>query len=101
MTNFKIGQEVVCVKDHSERIVTKGKHYFINNILVCSKCGDLAFDVGIGTDTPISLCRCGEEDFNMGAYLVSQELFAPLETIPESHEKTVEKLIEESNLITI
>ena len=104
MSNFYIGQEVVCVKELITVTIwgqplKKGKHYIIKGLKLCD-CGKLIIDVGINTELNRSECNdCGCLIY--GAWWISEDKFAPLETIPESHEKEIEKLIEESLKVSV
>lgn len=56
MNNFKIGQKVVCIKDHSQGAVKRGFVYTILNFNTCG-CG-LTFDVGLTHNASICF-DCG------------------------------------------
>jgi hypothetical protein len=81
--NWYIGQEIVCIKSHSNLAVIKGKIYTINGIV--KPCCDVLLDVGITIHTPLvqcSICK-GLRYANGDEWYLSESLFAPLMDISE------------------
>ena len=107
MSSFHIGQEVVCINDektypHTSRVpVIKGRHYIIYGIsnICCSE----SVDVGLKNIAPYWKCStCGKiNKYTDDIWYISSSRFAPLETIPASHEKEVEKIIKESLIVKV
>lgn len=98
--DFNIGQEVVCVLTHTERIVIKSNHYKILGLRTECKCG-LLVDVGarsFATDSPNTRWRCSDcgqfVPFDKGIWWLHASLFAPLMDISE-----LESILKEQTLI--
>ena len=92
--NWHIGQEIVCVKSHSQGYVTCGKIYTINGLQksMC-KCNDVDIDVGITTNNTRFACGGCEARWlnNAGVVWISETLFAPL----EYNQDAINELLEE------
>lgn len=94
---WHIGQEIVCVKSHSEREVKRGEICKIH-ALKGSCCGVL-IDIGrkdkIKADTYITICRCGNEIHNgaNSTLWFHESLFQPLEYNKEAIEELLEQKI--------
>ena len=78
--NFKIGQEVVCVKSHSQGIVKAGELYIIKDLKLCASCKTLDIDVGIINPTTHTGCFCGKT-FKSKASWFNYSLFKPLDEL--------------------
>ena len=81
MTNFKIGQNVVCTKT-LDGFVVKDKIYNIKDMLVC-QCGVIAIDYGMPTshDTPKWTCHICHNIYrhnHFRDYYLCSTFFAPL-----------------------
>lgn len=90
---FKIGQKVICIKNHSQGLVQKDRVYFIRGIKNNPCCGAMALDVGITTNYKYEMCwQCQEILFNnSNIYWFGSHLFRPLEE--EKGEATIEDFI--------
>ena len=84
--NWYIGQEIVCIKTHSQGVVVKGKVYTIQGLK--QGCCEVDIHVGIFTKLEdwqiwfLSSCdRCGHcEDSGLDStHWLSETIFAPLE----------------------
>ncbi len=100
MCNFKIGQEVVCVKSHSHGVVKEGNHYVIKAVKTQScACGNVVVDVGIPDDLnnvgKLAHCLvCGGFDGVIdGIWWLHHNRFAPLQT--DSEEADMKAALEE------
>lgn len=59
MSNFKIGDKVICVREHSRGWVTKGKEYIIDGFSCCPNCNQaLVFLKGHNEIRPMKLRCC-------------------------------------------
>lgn len=99
---FKPGQEVVCIKSHSQRIVIKDNTYTVLGIINCS-CGRSAIDVGVKDDYPfiISYCECGIGiKVTNNIWWVGSSLFASPEDWQQA-ETMVEVLKEDLELVEV
>lgn len=67
MSQFYVGQKVVCVKTHSHGVTRKGVMYVVNAITTCV-CGETLVDVGVIIDGPRpggTICRCSHVTYGM------------------------------------
>lgn len=79
--NWYIGQEIVCIREHSKGVVKKGQIYVIQGLQISPcQCKIIYIDVGI---IPASeLCRCIKCSYiwsDIYIWWLSENLFAPLE----------------------
>lgn len=58
---FKVGQKVICIKQHSQGILTVGAEYIIQDINKCVTCPMVALYVGIHHEKSKDgvWCNCG------------------------------------------
>ncbi len=74
-----IGQEIVCIKTHSNSLVIEGRTYTVASLM--QGCCEVKIDVGI--PRTISCIRCppcnAHYGYNDGIRWLSERLFAPLE----------------------
>jgi len=69
---------VVCIKAHSQGILTVGKTYEVSGMETCG-CGEVSYDIGIISPPGHRLnCDCGYRFFSE-IWWVWAGLFAPLE----------------------
>jgi hypothetical protein len=89
-----IGQEIVCIKTHSQGAVKSGEIYTIKALSSC-KCNLIMIDVGIKSiDGKYGRCAlCGIIYPLFDAWLISERLFAPLEYNQEEIEKLLENTL--------
>ena len=56
--SFKIGEKVICIKNHSEGIVLKGEEHIVNGYGCCD-CNTITLEsVYYGVDIQNKICRC-------------------------------------------
>lgn len=79
--NWYIGQEIVCIRTHSQRKVIYGKTYVIKGLRETScKCNYVLIDIGIRISFSKSFCyRCGDLNFADSIGYFNEILFAPLD----------------------
>ncbi len=91
--NWYIGQEIVCIKTHSQGAVIEGKFYTINGLKTptCS-CKHILVDVGLVIFSRHYSCSCGHRTKNTDdVWWLWENLFAPLSEISEVHEALKEE----------
>lgn len=81
---FYIGQDIVCIKDHSKGKVKKGEVYNIKSLRMV--CCEVEIDVGIVDIGETTKCRCGFSSSNHGIYWLSESLFKPLDELSDISE---------------
>lgn len=93
MSEFYVGQRVVCVRSHSMGVVAVGKTYVVNGVRKCAICPRHALDVGIASPNPwaMSLCVCGSTKESMGIYWVGERLFRPIDSLTEQMDRIEEE----------
>ena len=83
--NWYIGQEIVCVKTHSLKLVKRGKTYTIRGLAKSQcNCGYVMIDVGISYNNihpsgQQECSECGNAFFTNGLFWFNECLFAPLD----------------------
>lgn len=91
--NFHIGQDVVCIKTHSEGIVKKGSVYVIKGLKL--GCCTIFVDVGIkapnlnGSGTfEVNCFKCKKITYchTDNTHWIGASLFAPLDTLTDISE---------------
>jgi hypothetical protein len=91
---YEIGQQVVCVKTHSQGIVKEGQVHSIKRIALCS-CGYISLDVGITfNDGNLMVCTCGKKESINGTWWLGAKLFRPLDDL---YNTKIEELMNEVN----
>ena len=91
MKDFYVGQEVVCIKSHSQGVVIKDTVYTIKKIKEspCNCRGMLWVDVGIPSPNYFSRCtRCNRRHPASGIWWLNSALFTPLDEIADIRELT-------------
>lgn len=78
--NWYIGQEIVCIKTHSEGLVKKNETYIIQSL---KKCCSINIDVGVRNSRGSICSKCMEKDMVTNIIWFSENLFAPLMDISE------------------
>jgi len=79
MSNFKIGQEIVCIKSHSLSLFKKGDEFVIQGIKKEKCCNTITLDIGLKFDFILARCVCGKETewdnyFGSSLFVPKQEL---------------------------
>jgi len=88
MYNWKIGQDIVCIKTHEQGVIKEGEVFTIKGIRTdfCS-CSFIHFNVGIGTTNKREVCTfCGFHAVATNIYWLSETRFAPLDTLTDISE---------------
>ncbi len=83
----------ICIKQHSQGILTIGKIYEVYSTNSC-RCGVFSFDIGIKSDKGV-ICNCNLS-IDSHIWWIRSRLFAPLE---EKGEMFIEEFIELEELI--
>lgn len=58
--DFTIGDEVVCIKNHSTGLVKKGQTFKVFSMKLC-KCGKILINIGINVNVTRSRCVCNHK----------------------------------------
>lgn len=96
MSNWRIGQDIVCVKTHPKEVVKEGEIYTIKALRTSTcKCSEVEIDVGVLDKGEFSLyqtiCRkCGVEhnEGTNGTWWFSETRFRPLDELADISELT-------------
>lgn len=99
MSNFRVGQRVICIKSHSMGIFKKGQIFVVASINNTPCCNALGLDVSIHTNHENIICTCGAEyknDNHWGA-----ELFRPIDELSNITYDEVMQWIESGQPIEI
>lgn len=95
--DYTIGDDIVCIKTHSQNLVKEGDMYVVFGIKHnnCTKCGGILVDVGIKDDEPFEigeLVQChyshGIPEIYDGKLWFSSTLFKKLDTLVNITELT-------------
>jgi hypothetical protein len=77
---FEVGMQVICIKNHSEKVVIKGQSFIISEIKNTECCGLTLLDIGIRTELGYTLCSCGKiSHVSDCAYWIDALLFIPVQ----------------------
>jgi len=78
--SFRVGQEVVCIKDHSQGVIKKGQTFIIKSIKT-HVCGCVGYDLGIKTDKPLMGCGIhpGITKDTSGIHWIAGRILAPID----------------------
>lgn len=91
---YEIGQQVVCVKTHSQGVVKEGQIYPLKGMRI-GCCGQLLLDIGITPLYEYNVCgECRKSYKNTDAWWLSAELFRPLDDL---YNTEIEELMNEVN----
>lgn len=75
---FKVGQEVVCVRNHSQLVIKKGQQFIVLGLDKC-ECGKWIVDIGVPV-RDYTLCKgCGSLKQAKGVWWMGAHLFAPIQ----------------------
>ena len=83
MSNFKVGQKVVCVDNSGNNSLIKDKIYTIAQLTVCIKCAEsklILKEKAHPNDAVISICRCRRISKNINMFRSSR--FRPIKEQP-------------------
>lgn len=93
--NWHIGQEIVCIKTHSQGLVKRGRIYTIKGLQkgFCP-CYHILIDVGIEHSGTTGCVRCNKRmPENTSNAWFGEHLFAPLEYDQQAIEELLEQPI--------
>jgi hypothetical protein len=90
---FKVGDEIICIKDHSRKLVRNGEVFTVKGFTRNPCCGSTIVDVGISDSTPHTTCYTCQCDYKKpnGGYWFAAYLFRKIE---ESSSTAKDKLPE-------
>jgi len=93
---YEIGQQVVCVKSHSQGRVKEGEIFTIKDLRLCKCCKYLEIDIGLKYNgNPMQVCTpCRHLDFKNGVQWTGHELFRPIDDL---YNTEIEELMNEVN----
>ena len=90
-----IGQEIVCIKTHSHKVVKSGEIFTIKNLSICG-CKTILIDVGIITTSKNGICGVCNSNYELfNTWWLSERLFAPLEYNQDEINRVLEMTIKE------
>jgi len=92
MSNFKVGQRVVAIRDHSQGIIKKDETFPVLGINRNICCGSLTIDVGLKVVGRKRICVCGCSRKNDNYFGAS--LFRPIDEISNTTYEEVMQWIE-------
>lgn len=96
--NWYIGQEIVCIKTHSQGVVKRGKIYTIKGLQKSRcKCHTVEIDIGAKSDLLTEGCSACNSDWKATSdiWWLSEIVFAPL----EYNQDAINELLEQPILI--
>ena len=78
---FKVGDEIICIKDHSRKLVRNGEVFTVKGFTRNPCCGSTIVDVGISDSTPHTTCYTCQCDYKKpnGGYWFAAYLFRKIE----------------------
>lgn len=96
MSNWRIGQDIVCVKTHPKGVVKEGELYTIKALRTTTcKCSEVEIDVGVlareGAHIyQLNCLKCGSICYvgNDRTYWLSETRFRPLDELADISELT-------------
>lgn len=86
--NWYIGQDIVVIKDHRDKVVVEGEVYTIRGIRpsIC-RCKEYELDIGKNTGHKETYCsKCYGTGESNGIYWLSEKLFQPLDSLSDISE---------------
>ncbi len=90
-----IGQEIVCVKSHSQGIIKKGEIYVIKGLQSPKcKCNYISIDVGVLGSSHYAECNTCKVSYTKNPFIwwLHEDNFAPI----EYNQDAINKLLEET-----
>jgi hypothetical protein len=77
---FKIGGEVVVIKDHSQGVVKKGQRFIVKDIMEFSCGHSVAVDLGLRANKVVSKCtKCGMHEYTGEVFWIGTDILRPVE----------------------
>lgn len=86
-----IGQDIVCVKSHSQDVVKEGDIHVVHGLK--QGCCAIYIDVGISIKSKFIRCICGSMVVSNGIHWIGETLFAPLDSLVSLEE--IEEVLSE------
>lgn len=95
--NWYIGQEIVCIKSHSQGIVEEGKVYTIQGLR--QSCCSVCIDIGCKTNRGYTKCgKCNTIYYPPDEiYWILERLFAPI----EYNQQAISELLENISTLSL
>jgi hypothetical protein len=81
---FHLGQDIVCIKDHSKGFVKEGSLFTVKGLR--KGCCNIVIDVGLPMKTDCMICACGNLWESNGIVWISELLFKPLDELSDISE---------------
>ena len=93
--NFYIGQDIVCIKTHSQGLVKEGDIFTVKGVKASfCKCKIVILNVGLLSKSIYAHCAVCECEIESDMYhWFSESLFAPLDTLTDISE--IEEILNE------
>lgn len=81
---WTIGQDIVCIKTHSQGGVKEGEVYSIKALR--KVCCTVQIHVGKLSDKKNAVCGCGKKELSNGLFWFCETLFKPLDELSDISE---------------
>lgn len=94
---FKVGDDIICIKDHSEKLVLNGEVFTVKGFTRNPCCGSTIVDVGISDSVPHTTCYSCLCDYKKpkGGYWFAAFLFRKIEnTLSKAKDERPEEMQE-------
>ena len=99
--SFKVGDEIICIKDHTNKLVLNGEVFTVKGFNRNPCCGSTIVDVGIKSTNPNTTCyscQCAYKKPN-GGYWLAAFLFRKIQkgrkdksdSLPEEIKERIER----------
>jgi hypothetical protein len=99
--SFKVGDEVICIRDHTEKIVRNGDVFRVKGLESNPCCGSIIVDVGVRSNRPYTkcyTCQCSYKKDD-GNYWFAAMLFRKIQkgrkdksdALPEELQERIER----------
>lgn len=98
---FEIGDDIVCVRTHSQKFVVKDKIYKVLDLNLCKKCKTLSIDIGSRINFKEydrrTMCCCGHVEDLGRQIFIHHQLFKKLS---EMYNEEIAELLKENAVPT-
>ena len=94
---FKVGDEIICIKDHSRKLVRNGEVFTVKGFTRNPCCGSTIVDVGIPGSNPNTTCytcQCSYKKPN-GGYWFAAYIFRKIENSSSARKSELPEAIQE------
>ena len=94
---FKVGDEIICIKDHSRKLVRNGEVFTVKGFTRNPCCGSTIVDVGISDSTPHTTCYSCLCDYEKpkGGYWFAAYIFRKIEKSSSTAKNELPEAIQE------